>query len=459
MRTRFAIRSCVVLVLVGLLGAACGTRVGTEERTARRGVAASPATTAASSAGPKPDTTDTTPAPGEPSEDKPPCGPGDAKGATDVGVTGDSITIYTIQDISGPQPGLFQAPQDAMVAFVAYCNSLGGINGRELKLEKRDSTFFEPRPPWQEACGNALALVGATVVLDDQVVDLSEKCGLPEFPTASATSAHALAPNVVHANPAPPTQWNAGLAAFLAEHFPEEIERSAMFYADLGTTKNLAFRQMEAFEQFGHKWTLVKTLPLIELNWGPHVEELRAKEIGYVGLWTGLEEPAKLVKELRAQGVTVPVVDIQGTSYDQKFIDLAGAAAEGAYVAVATWPFEEADQNRELQNYVEWLGKTAKSEPTGMGVATWSAGLFFATVVKELGSEVTREALLEKALEVHEWDGHGLHGPGDPGANKMAGCTVVLQVRDGGFTRVWPDEGFACDDSYAATVKDPSAAG
>lgn len=446
MKIRSVMRSFVLLMVVALLGAACGSRVDDDKgASATNPGATAPVDTAASTV------------PATPGDQESPCGPGDAKGATDVGITDDSITIYTIQDISGPQPGLFQAPQDAMVAFVAYCNSLGGINGREVKLEKRDSTFFEPRAPWEEACKNAFALVGATVVLDDQVVDLSEKCGLPEFPSASATSAHALAPNVVHANPGPPTQWNAGLAYFLAERFPEEIKRSAMFYADLGTTKNLALRQMEGFEQAGFEWTLVKTLPLIELNWGPHVDELREKNIGYVGIWTGLEEPAKLVKELRAQGVTVPVVDIQGTSYDQKFIDLAGPAAEGAYVSVATWPFEEVDENPELQNYVEWLDKTTKTKPTGMGVATWSAGLFFATIVKDLGSEVTREAVLEKALEVHEWDGHGLHGPGDPGANKMAGCTVVLQVEDGKFKRVWPDEGFACDDRYAATVKDPSA--
>jgi len=428
--------------------AACGTRVSEAER--RRHRSAQPAAT--------------TPPVGEARSGTPsvrsryPCGPGGAHGATDVGVTDDSIAIYTVQDISGPQPGLFKPSQDTMQAFVDHCNSLGGVNGRRLVLVKKDSGFFEPRPPVEEACGKAFALVGSAILFDDQIVDVARGCGIPVLPTMSTTSEHSNAPNVVHAVPNPLTQWQAGPAYWFREHHPEAVKRAASLYADLPQTKNRAIQQREAYEQAGFRFVLRKDTPLYQLNWGPTVDELRSKRIGYVTVWSGLEDPANLLKELKAQGVKIPIVDIQAQSYDPHFLKQAGAAAEGAYVGVSVHPLEEADSNPEMKTYTRWMEK-AGHEPTALGAFTWSSGLLFAQAVKELGSDVTRKGLLEHLRRVHEWTGEGIHAATDPGANGLTECYVLLQVRKGRFTRVYPKKGFACDPRFAARVPDPEAKG
>ena len=59
--------------------------------------------------------------------------------ATDVGVTGDSITIGVIADLTGVVPGLFKAAPDAVKAFAAMVNEDGGINGRELVVKEYDT--------------------------------------------------------------------------------------------------------------------------------------------------------------------------------------------------------------------------------------------------------------------------------------------------------------------------------
>ncbi|HEX6312425.1 MAG TPA: hypothetical protein VF152_12485, partial [Acidimicrobiia bacterium] len=111
-------RRAVAVLLVGAIAAAaCGSRVDEPSTIAQGGAGAGVADGGGggrSKVGPLPDP-------------EAPCGPGKASGATDVGVTDDTITIATIQDIGGPRPGLFQANLDAMNAFVAYCNDLGGI--------------------------------------------------------------------------------------------------------------------------------------------------------------------------------------------------------------------------------------------------------------------------------------------------------------------------------------------
>src|SRR5688572_32624093 len=57
-------------------------------------------------------------------------------GATDVGVTADTITLGTVTTLSGPVPGLFLGASLGVQAFAAYVNSQGGINGRKLKDRK-----------------------------------------------------------------------------------------------------------------------------------------------------------------------------------------------------------------------------------------------------------------------------------------------------------------------------------
>ena len=57
------------------------------------------------------------------------------------GVTADSVTVGQVDDLSSPIPGLFKGAEDGTKAYFAYINSLGGVNGRMIKLDAEDSTF------------------------------------------------------------------------------------------------------------------------------------------------------------------------------------------------------------------------------------------------------------------------------------------------------------------------------
>jgi hypothetical protein len=76
--------------------------------------------------------------------------------------------------------------------------------------------------------------------------------------------------------------------------------------------------------------------------------------------------------------------------------------------------------------------------PEMLGVQSFSAALLWATAVKALGSEVTRSALVDELAGVRAWDGGGLHGVGDPGANEGSPCYLIMRVADGGFVREYP---------------------
>src|SRR5205823_2252557 len=84
-------------------------------------------------------------------------------GATDVGVTANSITLGNVSTLTGPVPGIFAGAVYGTQAAVAYINSLGGIYGRTLKLETRDDQFDtgQNRAATIDLLGKSFAFAGS----------------------------------------------------------------------------------------------------------------------------------------------------------------------------------------------------------------------------------------------------------------------------------------------------------
>src|ERR1700678_610283 len=81
------------------------------------------------------------------------CGPGSAAGATGTGVTNSSVEVSVIADINVPwSPGLLQPMWDSATAFVDWCNAAGGIAGRTIILDKRDSQETDYLPQVEASC-------------------------------------------------------------------------------------------------------------------------------------------------------------------------------------------------------------------------------------------------------------------------------------------------------------------
>jgi ABC-type branched-subunit amino acid transport system substrate-binding protein len=139
--------------------------------------------------------------------------------------------------------------------------------------------------------------------------------------------------------------------------------------------------------------------------------------------------------------------DLETNYYNGEYLEAAGDAAEGTFVRLTAWPFEEPDQNPATQQYLDALRRTNGDDvvPEMLGVQSWSAGLLFATAAKAAGADLTRDRLLEELQAITEWDGGGLHGLNNPGGNESAGCFLIVEVVDGEFVRRYPDEGFDCD--------------
>ncbi len=393
-----------------------------------------------------------------------PCGPGEPSGGSlDVGVSDEKIVIGTIADPGGPVPGLNQGIHDSVVAFGDWCNAQGGINGRELEVLELDAKLFEYKQRVLESCDTAFALVGGLGVFDDTGAQDQVDCGLPNVPASGLSAAQAEADLTWYALPNPIYEYQVGMGIWSKENDPEAVEHAAAIYTDSAPTKRQKDRLVEAYTSIGFDFVEEVPVGIGETNWDPKV--IAMKDAGVQWLtYTGTYEDMVGLQKAAADQDFDPVVELEANFYNRSYPEQAGSAADGSFIRLTQWPFEEAADNPAQAAYLEALEAAVPgAEPELLGVQAWSAALLFATAVDALGDDVTREGLAAELATVTEWDGGGLHGVTNPAENTPSSCFIVMRVADGGFVRHYPlpDEdaevyeagnGFACPPLEESTA-------
>jgi ABC-type branched-subunit amino acid transport system substrate-binding protein len=441
---------CLVLVLVA---AGCGSRLSDDELASGAGTGgggAAPTATDPGDAGLSEGTE------GKMIGSLPvPCSEGDqAPGPTPAdteGVSQDTIEIAVISDKAGQVKVPTASIEESMEAFVAWCNGLGGINGRTLELTAIDSKLFSHLEATKEACNaGVFALVGSGSVADNQGAQAMVDCGLVEVPGYTATAAKGLSENVVAPIPNPSDSFPTGAGIWIGEQYPDAIVKAGVIAPDLETTNVQVDRLTTAYESVGFDFIYVKKTGAIQENYATEVAEMKAEGVEWLTMITPVSETTKLMKDMKTQGFEPQVVDLGQQYYDPEL--LAEPNSEGALVLVNTVPFEEADDSPALQAYLAAYDEVDTDiEPTSLGVQAFSAGLLFATAARELGDDLTRDGLLEQLHSIKEWNGGGLHFDTNPGDNVGSDCFMYTEVVDGEFVRRWPEEltSWDCNPEYS----------
>jgi ABC-type branched-subunit amino acid transport system substrate-binding protein len=444
------LRAGAFVLVVSLLTAACGTRESGPPPGLE--VAAAGVPTAQSGAAPVQAATVGTLKPG--------CGKNKpARGTTEKGVTDTTITVGVISDKSGvvavPTAGI----DGSVEAFVQFCNSLGGINGRRLVLKHYDSKILNEADAMKQACeDNIFALVGSGSVVDDPGAVTMVQCKLVEVAAYTATYVKGLSPRVFQPVPNPGTSYPVGAGLFIAKRFPDAVKKAAILWPNLPVGRTQAARQRDAYQRAaGFNFVYSNPTDVLVQAWSPIVSELNDKGVEWVTDITTLSEVEHLLQSMSDAGLQPKVVDLGQQYYDESFPGKPGT--EGALVLTNTAPFEEADQNPALQVYLKWLKKASpKTPPTTLGVQAFSAGLLFAQAAAALGSNLTREGLITQLEAIKKWDGGGLQAPTNPGDNKGLSCFLYMQVKGDKFVRYWPEKptdgtgGYDCDPKYSVSL-------
>ncbi len=390
-----------------------------------------------------------------------PCGPGAASGATQLGVTDDSITIGYGDD-AGYQgaPGLNHEMSDAVKAMIDWCNAQGGIEGRKVVGRYYDAKVLEASNAVQEACSQVFMLVGQGFALDGGSEPARLNCSLATVPGFTSNSEFAMAPLMVQPNPNP-TDFNVvQQAAALARAFPTQVKKAAVVYSSLPSTIDATEKMLGTYTTQGFEFldACRQTYAIQgEADWKPIA--LRLKECGAEMVYfsgTPIPHFENLLDAAHQVGYD-PIWFSETNFATPQLADWnVSGLGDDLYVRMTYTPLEQADVNPATQQYID-IVKGAGGDVSLLGAQSTSAFLLWATGAKECGSNLTSACVLQQLGQVHHWTGGGLHSPSDPGANLPGDCGMVMRLQGTEYVQWAPEERgtFECDPAFMVKVDPP----
>lgn len=387
-----------------------------------------------------------------------PCGKGDAKGATDVGVADDAITIGYGDDAGfQASPGLNHEMGDAIKAMISWCNDQGGINGRQVKGNYYDAKLTEVNNAITQACTDKVfMLVGEGYALDAAQEQARLGCKLPAFPTYTVSPEFANAPLMYAAVPNPVDFMPITEANWYAKTFPEKAKKLGFMYANYAATQDTAEKAKSTWPKVGLVDLKCDQVYNIggEPDWKPFVQKLKACG-AEVATFIGSPFPNfENLLEAAAQLDYKPDWILQANFYDQQLAKWnTNGFADNVYVRLQDVPFEYADKNKATKDYMD-IVKASGGDISDLGMHAASAFLLWAQSVKACGSDVTRDCVLKEASNVHDWTGGGLSGTADVGKNMPTACETVVRLKGTEWQQVNPKTPgeFDCDKNNVQMV-------
>ena len=448
MKRRARFRFVGLLLVLGLLAAACGSDRSDDDDTGGGDETTTTEAAAAEGFG------DLESPCGEAEEGEEPAAGGDQ------GVTADKVVIGYGDDAGFPtSPGLSQETSDAVEALIAWCNDQGGINGREIEGKYYDAKILEVGNAVTQACGEVFMLVGQAWALDGAQEETRLGCDLPTVPTYSVSADFANAPLMYQSVPNPIDRTPATWAAQLEELYPDLVDKAAVMFGDYASTKDTKDKLVYAFEQMGWKFLpCPQAYPITgAADWKPFAQALKdcGAEIVY---YAGQANPNfQNMLDASAQLDYRPVWFTDANNYIESFAKWnTSGNADKVHIRTAFTPFEQAEEGSVTQQYVD-LVEGNGGKISQLGEQTTSSVLLWMTAADACGADLSRDCVLEELAKIDSWTGGGLHAESNPAENLPPDCGMLLKLDGTEFVQVAPEEEgeFDCGPENVIEIEGP----
>ena len=391
-----------------------------------------------------------------------PCGPAEGTNAagTEQGVTADKVTIGYGDDAGFPTaPGLNKEMSDAVKAMITWCNDQGGINGRQIDGKYYDAKITDVNNAMTEACSQVFMLVGEGWSLDSAQEQTRLGCGLPAVPTYTVSPAFAHSKLMYQPTPNPVDIMSVQHVFAMAKAFPDEVKKAATMFANYAATIDSTEKFQLAAQQGG--WNFLDCSQTYniqgESDWKPFVQRLKdcGAEMVY---FSGSPYPNfENVLDAAAQIDFKPKWILEANFYDAKFAAWnTSGNGDNVYVRMVYTPFEQADSNPAVKQYLD-LVKADGGETSLLGMQATAAFLLWAQGAQQCGADLTRDCVMQKLSQVHEFTAGGLEAAADPGANRPGDCGMVLRLTGTKYEQVLPSTvgEFECSQDYIVKLTGP----
>ncbi|GAA1165780.1 ABC transporter substrate-binding protein [Nocardioides aquiterrae] len=356
-----------------------------------------------------------------------------------TGITDKTIVIGNSSDVSGPVPGLFEASQDAVKAYVAYFNATSDICGRKLELKAYDSRTdaAADQQAYTKACDETFAVVGSMSAFDSGGAAVTQQCGLPDIRSAAVTADRQACTTCFGAQSTQANEFQNAVPDFVKKNHPDAAAHAAMLYINAGAAAENGKTQAAAMGKRGMHFDYVQGIDISEFNYSPYVQQMKDKGIEYVQMIASTAQFVRLAQAMQQQGFKPEVFMLDPTAYTTDFVKSGGDAVEGTTLFINFTPFEEAASNRELQLYLSWLQQVKPgAEPSFFGLFSWSAARLFVERATALGGKLSRATLIDDLRRVDNWTANGMHSPQHVGPRHTGDCWRFIQLQHGRWVPV-----------------------
>ncbi|MGP4022383.1 ABC transporter substrate-binding protein [Actinomadura sp. 3N407] len=386
-----------------------------------------------------------------------PCGPGDAKGKTDQGVTDDQITVGFGDDRGFPSaPGLSKEMGDAVAAMIDWCNDQGGINGRKIKGNQYDAAYMQSAKVMQEACKQDFFLVGQGFAMDEAAEQYRVACKLPTVAGFTVGPNAAMGPMKYEAVPYPVDLMNIGGLRIAEKLFPDFKDKTDILLSTspavsagtnkiTGAMKEIGMEPMECGVRLNDKG---------ESSYMPFAEKI--EDCGAQYLWSSdSPDPGQfsLLESIERAGAE-PKYVFEATWYSRLVSKWnTSGTGDNMHIGMIFQPLENAGEVPAVKQYMD-LVNAKKGKVALLGMQATSSFLLWAQSADKCGSDLTRQCVINELSKVHEWTGGGLHAPTDPGNNKPASCGLMVKLNGTKYEQVHPKNAgeFECGPEFVVKI-------
>lgn len=377
-------------------------------------------------------------------------------GATDVGVTGNTLVLGNVADLSGPVPGLFQGAVLGTQAYLAKVNSEGGVFGRQLQLQVGDGQLDcgQNKAQHQKLSSQVFAFVGSFSIYDDCGQDALAGKNVPDVHNALGSKA-AASPTNFSVEPLP-QGWRTGPLLYWKNKFGDRFRKIGSIYANAGGAASTWTGTKAAIQSVGGQVLYDRGFSPTDTDFTGDVVSMRNAGVQMVYV-SASDAPtfARLVKAIKQQQLDWPII-AGGIAYDEGFIKQAGADAEGVFNDQLYAQFfnpDDAAQIPVVKDFQTWTARVGPGKKRDVfSVFGWSSAALFVAALKAAGPQAKRDSVLAELKKITKFDAGGLIAPADPANKKPPNCYVLNVVSGGRFTRLdTPPNTFRCDGSYFLT--------
>jgi len=363
------------------------------------------------------------------------------------------VKVGQVDDLSAPLPGLFKGAEDGTKAYFAYINSQGGVNGRMIRLDSQDSAFQSGQVASETAAQvrDDFALVGGFSLLDGAEKPLVDSTRTPDVGFSLDPSLFT-DPNVYSALPNPGKHYPLGVFKWLKQKYPQAVRKVGILWEDATASTSSAESAFEnAMKAEGFRIVYDRGAGPLETTFLPDVIAMKNDGVQMV---FNLELPdnyaATFAKEMQQQNFKP--IHIEGAAYSDRFLSLAGSAANGIYIEqqYALYLGQDAKVVPAIGLFTKWMRKVDPNPNFEIeSIYGWASAELFVQALRQAGNPPTRAGLVTALNKITAFDAGGLVPTVNPAQEIASDCFLLAQVQHGKIVRVppTPSTGFYCGES------------